>query len=148
MDLLLLREFDLVVIFLLLYPISLFISNFPTGLLVQKSKRQSGLSDLGFLETFSNPYVTVCVFCKVCGKKQSLKHQTSWKRHFLTHSSAEEKPFKCEICGKSFVQSGNLKKHMLNLTGKKKILLRLFLSLNEKTNNHGELIETENVLFF
>jgi Zinc finger, C2H2 type. len=70
----------------------------------------SGLGDLKFLEHFTNPYVRVSVFCKVCSKEQSLKQQGSWKRHFLTHSS--EKPLKCPHCDKGFVQSGNLKKHV------------------------------------
>lgn len=72
----------------------------------------SGLGNLKFLENFDNPYVRVSVFCKVCGKEQSLKYQFTWKRHFLTHSSPDEKPFNCSHCDKSFVQSGNLKKHV------------------------------------
>ena len=88
----------------------------------QEPKRQNGLSDLKFLETFTNPYVKVCVFCKVCDKKQSLKHQSSWKRHFLTHSSVEDRPFKCEHCNRGFVQSGNLKLHIQKVHGHKSVM--------------------------
>ena len=50
--------------------------------------------------------------CKICNKEQSLKYVHTWKRHFLTHSSEESRPHKCNLCSKTFVQSGNLKKHI------------------------------------
>ena len=75
-------------------------------------KKTSGLSDLKFLESFENPYVRVSVFCKICSKEQSLKYQHTWKRHFLTHSSKEDLPNKCPICGQGFIQSHDMKRHM------------------------------------
>ena len=70
-----------------------------------------GVSDLKYLESFENPYVKITLQCKVCGKEQSLKHQHTWKRHFLTHASDEEKPFKCTLCPKSFIRSSQLRNH-------------------------------------
>ena len=58
----------------------------------------------------------------MCDKKQSLKHQSSWKRHFLTHSSVEDRPFKCEHCNRGFVQSGNLKLHIQKVHGHKSVM--------------------------
>ena len=72
---------------------------------------KSNSTDLKILEQFNNPYVKVCVLCKVCNKEQSLKYTHTWKRHFLTHSSEDARPHRCTSCGKTFVQSGNLKKH-------------------------------------
>ena len=70
-----------------------------------------GVSDLKYLESFENPYVKITLQCKVCGKEQSLKHQHTWKRHFLTHAADEEKPFKCTLCPKSFIRSSQLRNH-------------------------------------
>ena len=50
--------------------------------------------------------------CKVCNKEQSMKFQHTWKRHFLTHSSDEDKPHKCEVCGKAMVTASELKSHL------------------------------------
>jgi len=69
-------------------------------------------SDLKHLETFTNPFVKVIVCCKICDKPQSLKFQASWKRHYLTHASAEEKPFKCRYCERAFVQANALTLHI------------------------------------
>lgn len=65
--------------------------------------------DLKFLESFNNPYVKVVVLCKECGKEQSLKHENTWKRHYLTH--VDEKPFKCSLCPKSFIRASQLRTH-------------------------------------
>ena len=69
-------------------------------------------SDLKYLENFNNPYVKIILACKVCNKEQSMKFQNTWKRHFLTHSSDEDKPHKCEICGKATVTAQQMKSHM------------------------------------
>src|SRR6218665_944604 len=39
------------------------------------------------------------------------------KRHMKTHS--EEKPYKCQLCHKLFAHSGHLKRHMITHTGEK-----------------------------
>ena len=69
-------------------------------------------SDLKYLENFSSPYVKIIVACKVCNKEQSMKFQNHWKRHFLTHSSDEDKPHKCAVCGKAMVTAQQLQNHM------------------------------------
>jgi len=56
--------------------------------------------------------VKVVVCCKICSKEQSLKFQSTWKRHYLSHGSAEDKPHKCTHCGKAYVQSCSLKYHI------------------------------------
>ena len=68
-------------------------------------------SSLKYLENFDNPYVKVIVVCKVCNKEAS-KSTAQWKVHYLTHVSEEERPFKCELCGKGFVQKIHLQNHM------------------------------------
>jgi uncharacterized Zn-finger protein len=47
-----------------------------------------------------------CSFCK-----KSFKWHSHWKSHERIHTG--EKPFKCEICGKSFVRSDGLQCHKL-----------------------------------
>lgn len=74
-------------------------------------RKSLGASDLKYLESFENPYVKIALQCKVCGKEQSLKYQHTWKRHFLTHASDEEKPFSCTLCPKSFIRSSQLRNH-------------------------------------
>ena len=66
--------------------------------------------DLKYLEAFEHPYVKISVLCKICSKEQSLKYQASWKRHYLTH--VDDKPYKCNYCQKSFVQSTQYKSHI------------------------------------
>ena len=68
-------------------------------------------STLKYLENFDNPYVKVTVSCKVCSKEAS-KNPAQWKVHYLTHVSESERPFKCEQCGKGFVQKIHLQNHM------------------------------------
>ena len=76
------------------------------------SSKQLSKSDLKHLENFSNPYVKIILACTVCNKEQSLKYQSTWKRHFLTHASDDNKPFQCTVCNKAFVQSTQLTSHM------------------------------------
>ncbi len=47
-------------------------------------------------------------FCHVCHRECPSKHKL--KRHLSTHS--EERPFNCELCGKSFKWTEYLAKHM------------------------------------
>ena len=68
--------------------------------------------NLKYLENFSNPYVKIILVCIKCNKELSMKFQSTWKRHYLTHVDDAEKPFKCEVCGKAFVQSTQLTSHM------------------------------------
>merc|ERR1712179_69214 len=77
------------------------------------SKSSSGYnnSTLKYLENFDNPYVKVIVVCKVCNKEAS-KASSKWKRHYLSHVSEEDRPFKCEVCNQGFIQKIHLQKHM------------------------------------
>ena len=43
--------------------------------------------------------------------KESSRFSHHWKTHYLTHVSDEEKPFKCEICNKAFIEKRKLKSH-------------------------------------
>ena len=67
--------------------------------------------DVNDLASFDNPYVRLVFVCKVCSKEQLWKNRSKWKVHFLTHSSDEDKPHQCDVCGKKFVQAGNMRKH-------------------------------------
>lgn len=41
----------------------------------------------------------------------SLKFSSNWKKHYLTHSSDDEKPHKCQWCGKAFITATSLRNH-------------------------------------
>ena len=41
----------------------------------------------------------------------SLKFSSNWKKHYLTHASNEDKPHKCDVCGKAFITPVALRKH-------------------------------------
>ena len=77
------------------------------------SKYPPANSGLKYIEHFDNPYVKICLLCKICNKEQSLKFPATWKRHYLTHGTDDDKPHCCSVCGKRFVQAGNLNKHMV-----------------------------------
>ena len=68
--------------------------------------------NLKYLENFSNPYVKIILVCIKCNEELSMKFQSTWKRHYLTHVDDAEKPFKCQVCGKAFVQPTQLTSHM------------------------------------
>ena len=51
--------------------------------------------------------------CKICNKEMSLKFSSNWKKHYLTHSSNDEKPHKCNICNKGFITLTSLTKHQV-----------------------------------
>ena len=74
--------------------------------------KQVSKSDLKYLENFTNPYVKIILVCIVCNKELSMKYQSTWKRHYLTHVNDEDKPFKCVHCNRAFVQSTQLTSHM------------------------------------
>lgn len=42
----------------------------------------------------------------------SLKFSSNWKKHYLTHSSDAEKPHKCTLCSKAFINKPSLRNHM------------------------------------
>ena len=41
------------------------------------------------------------------------KHPHVWKAHYLTHVPDHEKPYKCNQCGSAFVQTNQLKSHIM-----------------------------------
>ena len=74
-----------------------------------------------YLENFNNPHVKLVLVCKMCNKEQTSKHPHVWKAHYLTHVPDHEKPFKCNQCGSGFVQTNQLKSHMMKHTKKENI---------------------------
>lgn len=46
-----------------------------------------------------------------------MKRSDTWKIHYFTHKSNEEKPYKCQHCTMGFVQPARLKAHMLKQHG-------------------------------
>ena len=50
----------------------------------------SNSASLKYVENFSNPYVKLIIVCKICNREAS-RFQNNWKRHYLTHTRAEEK---------------------------------------------------------
>lgn len=42
----------------------------------------------------------------------SLKFASNWRQHYLTHSSKEDRPHKCQFCNKSFIRADALRKHV------------------------------------
>ena len=71
-------------------------------------------SDLKYLENFSSPYVKIVLLCKECSKEMPMKSgPSSWKRHYLTHASEADRPHKCAVCGKGFIENNKLKLHEL-----------------------------------
>lgn len=42
----------------------------------------------------------------------SLKFSSNWKKHYLTHSSKEDKPHKCQLCDKAFITLTSYRNHM------------------------------------
>lgn len=69
-------------------------------------------ASLKYVENFENPYVKIILVCKICNKEQSLKFSHTWKRHYLSHASNEEKPHKCPYCPKAFVRLAQKKQHL------------------------------------
>lgn len=48
--------------------------------------------------------------CLICSYKSY--HRTTMKRHVKVHTG--ERPFKCAVCGKRFIQNADLKKHVVS----------------------------------
>ena len=52
---------------------------------------------------FKCPYKDICNYAS--------KHRNNLRKHICIHTG--EKPYSCDICGRSFIQQGDCKKHML-----------------------------------
>lgn len=65
-----------------------------------------------YVESFENPYVKIVLVCKICNKEMNLKRTDTWKVHYYTHVSNENKPYKCPHCDQGFVQPAPLNKHI------------------------------------
>ena len=50
-----------------------------------------------------------CDMCEYKGKTKELL-----KRHKMIHIDPEDRPFRCEVCGKGFLFSDKLKKHLFS----------------------------------
>lgn len=87
------------------------LSNLETKADLKDTTKSSNTTSTKYLENFSSPYVKLIIVCKICNK-EAAKNPGNWKVHYLTHASNEEKPHKCHICNKGFVQSNKLKTHM------------------------------------
>lgn len=48
-----------------------------------------------------------------------MKRTDTWKVHYFTHVSNENKPYKCPHCDQGFVQPAPLNKHIQKKHGKK-----------------------------
>jgi hypothetical protein len=59
-------------------------------------------------EQMIKPQIDQTKACPECGKILSTNH--GLKNHIMIHTG--EKPYKCHICSKPFIQKGNLKKHV------------------------------------
>ena len=55
--------------------------------------------------------------CEVCGKSFRIKE--TYENHLYTHSENAEKPFKCDVCGISFIKNTYLMRHSTCHTGVK-----------------------------
>ncbi|XP_063441733.1 zinc finger protein 286A-like [Mytilus trossulus] len=55
--------------------------------------------------------------CEVCGKSFRIKE--TYENHLYTHSENAEKPFKCDVCGISFIKNTYLIRHSTCHTGVK-----------------------------
>lgn len=86
----------------------------PSSISTSNSRIVPGSSNsaLHFVESFNNPYVKIILVCKICSKEMSLKFSSNWKKHYLTHSSNEDKPHKCQLCNKAFITLTSLRNHM------------------------------------
>ncbi|XP_066915824.1 zinc finger protein sens-like isoform X10 [Clytia hemisphaerica] len=72
-----------------------------------------------YVESFENPYVKIILACKICSKEVNMKRTDTWKVHYFTHISNENKPHKCPHCDQGFIQPALLNKHMQKKHGVK-----------------------------
>ena len=72
----------------------------------------SSAGALRYIESFENPYVKIILVCKQCNKEMNMKRTDTWKVHYYTHVSNDDKPHKCQYCDQGFVQPNQLNRHV------------------------------------
>ena len=82
------------------------------------SSNSSSAGAVKYVESFENPYVKIILVCKICNKEMNMKRTDTWKVHYFTHVSNENKPYKCPHCDQGFVQPAPLNKHIQKKHGK------------------------------
>ena len=73
--------------------------------------------------------------CVHCGK---LVGVSLMKRHVQGHAPDSEKRFKCDVCGKGFVDINNFKDHMNIHTGEKPYKCKFCTSCFASKGNHAQ----------
>ena len=78
---------------------------------MKKMGAKESSSDATIFANWTNPYVTVHFKCRICQK--DLPKANYWKKHYSFHTEGAK--FPCSICGKSFKQQCDLKRHEKNI---------------------------------
>ena len=78
----------------------------PIGSCITPEAARIGIPDVGEFKASRLPGGGFsCDFCSVF-----MRNKSDMRRHILTHT--RERLFQCSICGKGFIQKGNLKVHI------------------------------------